>query len=228
MRVRQILGVALIAASLSPTRSHAQGVSGYYVGPRASLPVSLVEGENTDRFRVVVLRVAADSSEFELIERAERLYPSPELIADSVASSLTRLRSRRDSVVVGFVEERFREAAAEAGPRWWWLLSREAHLPFALTGGAVAQYLEAFRKLRSGPNPYAEDNPGVEHKAELVYTATVTLRGSGHIVELKLKWSMHCGPLCGLRLEHARVVEFDSTGVVVRIEGDRQPTLVVS
>lgn len=219
-----VVAIAVVVLwTLTSAGAGAQAPDGYFYGPRADLPSMLVEGGDSARFRVRISRSADSDWERQLMERAESLYPPPELIADSVDAHLADPRNR-----IGVLEERFAEAAAAPGPRWWWLLDGDLGLPFALTGQTVVQYLEHFRRLRGGPNPYAEYNAGVEHTAELVYAATVRSEGTGYVVEMALTWSFYCGGLCGLRLEHTRRVELDGAGRVVRVAGDRQPSYMVS
>lgn len=224
MKILSIFLVGVTAWVVAEVPSvHAQGLEGYFYGPRAPLPVTLLEGDDSGRFRLSIERQADSEWERELLERAETLYPEPELIADSVAAHLANPRNR-----IGTWGQRFEEAAAASGPRWWWLLHGDLGLPFALTGQAVLQYLDHYRELRDGPNPYAEYNPGIEHSAELVYAARVRRTAGGYVVELSLSWSFYCGSLCGLWLQHARRVEFDEDGTVVRVQGDRAPSYKVS
>lgn len=225
MKPGGILVLASVAAGLVGNRKCVSGqdLEDYFYAARAALPAAVVEGNDSGRFHLVISRPASSDWERELMERAESLYPPLRLISDSVSAHLLEPDTRG-----GIWGERFAEAAAAPGPRWWWLLEGAVGLPFALTGQAVAQYLEHFRSLRSGPNPYAEYNPGVEHRAELVYAARVHSQEDGYVVEMSLRWSFYCGPLCGLRLGHTRRVSFDQEGVVVRVEGDRRPAYGVS
>jgi hypothetical protein len=74
----------------------------------------------------------AAREEARLIARSESLYPDPTLIEREVATFLGDPRNQGDGW-----EQRHREAAAEPGPRWWWLVD-DPWWPFAVTarGGA--------------------------------------------------------------------------------------------
>jgi hypothetical protein len=140
-----VLALALAAAAGLPIA--AQGPPGYYLVQGPELPDSLVEVSGDGRFVISVRREAATRDEARLIARAESLYPDPALIEREVARFLADPRNQ------GRVwEERHREAAAEPGPRWWWLVDHP-WWPFAVTAGAVEHYVEAARRLRDSPDP---------------------------------------------------------------------------
>jgi hypothetical protein len=95
----------------------------------------------------------------------------------------------------------------------------------------VTHYIERVRSLAAGPNPFAQYNPGVQHRASVEYTARVARRdrdtGSA-TVHLEVRFHFFCGGLCALSFVHTRAVEFDRAGRAVRVSGDRPPTYEVS
>lgn len=183
------------------------------------LPDTLRESLLGGRFRISVTRVAASPQERELIARAESLIPP----VDSIEAAAGKLTG--SGWVRGFADARRRP-----GLRWWWREWDHVWLPYAVTADAIAEYISHVRALSVSPNPFAEHNPGVEHRASLEYTAVVHSLpdDEGHRVELAVRFSMFCGPLCALRFSHTRTVTFDSAGGVTRIDGDGPPNMVVS
>ena len=210
--------LAILAISAAP-HLQAQLPTGYYAGHAPSLPDSLRETYLGGRFAISVVRIARDSIERELLARAEALMPS----ADSI--------ERPAALVTGSGHiAALKEAKAMPGERWWWRDWDGVRLPFALTGAAVAHYVEKVRGLAAGPNPFARWNEGVGHRAMVDYTAAVEPRGAagGHRVRMQVKFSFYCGPLCALSFDHSRVVEFDPAGKPIRVEGDGPPSYIVS
>lgn len=200
----------------------AQVPAGYYLGEPVSLPDSLVETHHDGRFTLRVVRTAANEAERDLIVRAERLFPEASRIQAAANAHVLsgNWNSARPNPVV--------EAAALPGQRWWWREWDPVLLPYALTGAAAEHYITKLRELSAGPNPFAQHNPGVQHRASLEYTARVARSGTGTTVHLRMQWSFSCGSLCALRFSHEREVVFDATGNITAVRGDRPPSIVVS
>lgn len=116
------------------------------------------------------------------------------------------------------------------GPRWWWHSFDETLLPYALTGPAVAYYLERMRDLAAGPNPLAEYTGTDSHSGEVDYRAGVQCRGDRGpcVVEMRLRWRYTCGSLCAIGLIEERSVTFDASGEIISVEGDGRPQYGVS
>lgn len=207
-----ILALALAACPGLPIS--AQGPPGYYFVEGPELPDSLVEISGDGRFVISVRRDAATREEARLIERSESLYPDPTLIEREVATFLADPRNQGDGW-----EQRHREAAAEPGPRWWWLVD-DPWWPFAVTAAAVEHYVEAVRRLRDIPGPGVPLEPDARYTARFEYRAMVTPSAAGHVVDLSMTWSYGCGSLCGNSFGHSRRVVFDVDGDVVDVEGD--------
>ncbi|MDQ8154772.1 MAG: hypothetical protein P3B98_08915 [Gemmatimonadota bacterium] len=215
---RAILSGALFVV-VGTAPSSAQLPTGYYEVAPTQLPDSLREVIAGGRFTISITRRIANATESRLIERAEALMPSPEVIASSTEGLAG------DGWVAGFAA-----AAKLPGDRWWWREWDGALLPVAVTGRAVLHYLERVRALSGQPNPFARHNPGVQHRATLSYTALVranTVTGRRE-VHLNLSYEFYCGPLCAVSFTHARVVEFDQDGQPVAVHGDGRPRVVVS
>jgi hypothetical protein len=215
-----VLALALAAAPGPPIS--AQGPPGYYFVQGPELPDSLIEISGDGRFVISVRRDAVTREEARLIARAESLYPDPALIEREVATLLADPRNQR-----GVWEERLRAAAAEPGPRWWWSVS-DPWWPFAVTAGAVEHYVEAARRLRDAPGPGVPREPDALSSVRFEYRATVAPRDAGHVVDLSITWSYHCGSVCGNRFSHTRRVVFDADGEVVEVEGDGLAEVLVS
>ncbi len=197
----------------------AQLPAGYYEVAPTQLPDSLREVIAGGRFTLNVLRTAASSAERQLIERAEGLMPSPDVIAKSTSGF------SGGGWIAGF------EAAAKLpGDRWWWREWDGALVPVAVTGRAVVHYLDRVRTLSAQPNPFAQYNAGVQHRAKMDYTASVVANAATgrREVRLSLSFSFYCGSLCAMSFTHSRVVEFDQDGRPVAVRGDGTPSLVVS
>lgn len=211
-----IANLALLAASLV----QAQEPAGYTRTAPSPLPDSLREVRNAGRFTLTIQRVAADTVERRLIEYAESLVPP----RDSIE------RAAAEVTAAGFVAA-FRSAAQRPGARWWWLEWDTALLPYALTGAAVQHYIERVRALADEPNRFGPRNPPAAHRGSLEYTARIVrpLERPGIVeVHLQMSFSFYCGRLCALHFSHSRVVQFDATGRVLRVIGDKPPSYAVS
>ncbi len=122
------------------------------------------------------------------------------------------------------------EAASRAGPRWWWDTFDGILTPYALTGPAVAYYLERLRDLAAGPSPVAEFTGSATHSGEVDYRAGVQCHSdSGQcVVDMRLEWRYTCGSACAIWFTEERSVTFDSTGEIISVDGDGRPNYEVS
>jgi hypothetical protein len=212
--------VLILAVLAAPVSARAQLPPGYErVDSIVVLPDTLRETMLGGRFRISVTRAAHSADERRLIEIAESLIPPADVI-ESAAAKLTGA-----GWVKGFADARLR-----SGLRWWWREWDHIWLPFGLTGEAIAEYIANVRTLSTSPNPFAGNNPEAVHRASLEYTASVhhLSDSGGHRVELSARYQMYCGHLCALSFRHTRTVTFDRAGVVIRVEGDGPPMVIVS
>jgi hypothetical protein len=222
MMRRSALVAALVLGLGSVTQ--AQLPAGYSPQPVQSLPDSLREVRGGGRFTITIERTARDSVERRLIEQAESLFPSVSTIEKTAVLDLTH----------GGNVRAFEAAKQFAGPRWWWREWDGVLLPYALTGAAVAHYVDRVRQLSIGGHPFPQLSEGTSHTASVTYTAQVralpatSSAPGGHEVHLQVEFSFYCGPLCALSFTHERVVEFDASGKVIAIRGDRPPVFEVS
>ena len=212
------------SASAQPT--------GYHVGGAIGLPDSLVEVLARGRFRASVLRVAANANEARLIAVAEQLYPTPDAIIASATTPHQRTRFLASAAGVPLDTLRVpQRAAGNPADRWWLDTFDDTWIAFAVTAGAVDYYLGRLRDYAAGRSPFgfsATDGP--DH-GSLSYTARIfpsSEPGIDRIVELQLRWEYWCGMLCAMGFDHTRRVFFDAAGKAVRVEGDGQPTVIVS
>ena len=212
--------LALLAGAVPGAATFGQMPAGYYDGTPTSLPDTLHEVWHGERFRVVITRIAADSLERHLLERAERLMPPKDSIQAATAT-ITR----------GNWPRVFAQAAALPGERWWWHEFDDVLIPYALTGATVAHLVERVRELSAQPNPFARSNPGVEHTASVEYRARVERTADAQApyqAQLEVRFRFYCGGRCALYFTHSRTVDFDASGRPVRILGDGPPRYTVS
>jgi hypothetical protein len=212
------------SASAQPT--------GYHVGAAIVLPDSLVEVLAGGRFHASVFRVAVNANDAHLIAAAERLYPSSEAIiaTATTADRRNRLVSAAAGVSVRTVKVPQRNAGSPAD-RWWLDDFDATWIPFAVTGAAVDYYLGRLHDYAAGRGPFGFSATDGEDHAALSYTAKVlptSVPGGGHIVELQLEWTYWCGSLCAMSFTQSRRVFFDAAGQVIRVEGDKDPEVIVS
>lgn len=219
MRLAKRLSIVLFIAAARHLQ--AQLPPGYYAGHAPSLPDSLHETYLQGRFTISIVRLARDSVERVLLARAEGLMPS----ADSIEKAAAADPFRGPGAIAAF-----KKAKEMAGERWWWHDFDNVLLPYALTGSAVLHYVERVRALAGGPNPFGGRNQAVAHRASIEYTAAVESRGAVGVrrVRMQVRFSFYCGPLCALSFNHSRIVEFDATGMPIRVEGDGPPSYIVS
>jgi hypothetical protein len=220
MRVAPVV-IALIAAAGAPSASNLSQVpDGYYLAPAGPpLPDSLREVSHRGRFRVTVERTARDSHEKHLIELAERIMPP----RDAIQRAASRVNAE------GSVQA-LAEASRLPGDRWWWREWDGVLLPYALTGAALSHYIDRVHDLSRRSNPFAAYNRGVKHRASIEYTARVVrdAESAPFRVLLVVHFSFYCGPECAMEFTHTRTVDFDVDDQVVRVAGDREPTVTVS
>ena len=208
---------AALACLLAAAPAVAQLPDGYFlVDSMPVLPSAANETYAQGRLSVEIARsVAPDDLEF--VTLAERIFPRPELIEADAAE---------------FVEGRggnwarsFEEARARPGLRWWWNTFDEVPIPWALTGHTVHDLRATIQRFAVQPLSFFSPDTRIG----LEYTATVERLAMGRrAVPLTVRWSMACGPLCGLWFAHERVVTFDADGAVVSISGDGRPSYSVS
>jgi hypothetical protein len=128
------------------------------------------------------------------------------------------------------------DSPAEGGRREWWSRSFDGvRATYAVTGDALAYYLETIRGFqRDGKGP-ATITMKTGH---LTYRATVEIQRQFaqdgqvfhyvRVVRLNLAWYQYCGNLCAMSTGGERVVVFDAEGKILAIFGDRHRPLVVS
>lgn len=224
--MRPYQGVAAAVSLLllfTSTLAAQEDLSGYFEVSPAALPDTLSESHAGGAFRLTVVRNADSEEARRLLRQAESLFPSRESIEAEVADVL---RSRSGP---GWAA-RMREVASITGPRWWWDTFDRILTPYALTGPAVAYYLDRLRELAAGPNPFVESSGTARHSGEVTYRAGVQCDADSGlcVVRMRLDWRYDCGSLCAIWFTEERSVTFDSAGRVVSVEGDGRPLYGVS
>lgn len=222
----------------------AQLPDGYRLGPGVELPTSLHDATSDGRFTIDSERGDRDSFRQGLIEIAERLFPDDSMFASATAKALARNLDRVagmkpelqriDDDIRRRYKALFDSAATIPGDRWWWYASHEPYAPYALTGATIVQYIGVIRNASRQQAFRDFDGRTFHPTARLRYTATVSTLAPGradgarYLVRLDLLLAIRCGGLCGEGFTHDRDVLFDEEGHPIAIEGDREPSIVVS
>ena len=156
-------------------------------------------------FTVSVSRAAADAREAALIATAEALCPPYEAVAALMASP-----------------------PPESEACLWYYASFDGiYIPYAITTAAIEYYADVVRDLEAA---------GANVRAGLEYTARVekvefTADAPESAVEavlMHLRFSYHCGNLCGLWIDKTRTVYFDAQGFILEVVGDGETNVAVS
>ena len=228
----RFLRVVLLATALGVGDLSAQAPAGYHVGAAVTVPDSLIEVLAGGRFRSTVIRLARTARERELIATAERLYPNAATLLGSVRDSA--FREGLAAMASGVSQGPYRVPPRSAGnpaDRWWTDHFDDTWLPFAVTGAAVDYYLNRLRDIAAGRGSFSYSPAEPPDSGTFYYRVTIRRGkqpGVTHVVEMQMGWEYWCGTLCAMSFDHTRSVSFDANGRIVRIVGDRQPSVGVS
>lgn len=179
------------------------------VAPQArGLPDSLVlHRKGSDFVMSIVRRVDTDEAR-RLIEIAEGASPD---------TAILRSLQRADPIL-----------PSDPADRWWHDRLGGTLIPYALTGKAVMYYRQQWETLLAG----VKSGPD---RVTFAYAAIVEpepSRDGLRIVTLRLNWSESCKAAarisCYWSFTHERRVYIDTSGKVVRIEGDGKPMVILS
>lgn len=167
-----------------------------------------------------IVREAGNDFEATLITRAEALYPP------------------RDSVLAAAWDP---AQVPETG-YWFYGLFDGTLIPYAVTGDAVTYYRELVEALDRSTSPPFLLSADLTYRAAVSFHETYTFEeldpatqepfslevfAQVYVVEMELDWSQYCGPVCGMWIEHSRVVVFDASGELLAVFGDGpRPTAV--
>lgn len=225
------VAILVLLAFGSPRSAECQATR---LGARTPLPATLRETSVDGRFSINVVRSTDNAGDQALIEHAERILPSPNEIVSSASTAEERLAyelaSSGSAEATSAVSPTPR-SPGDSSERWWTSRFDGTWLPFAVTGSAVRYYIDWTRDIAAYGFSLVDTSAEVHRRAEMNYTATVLPsreHGAARLVQLELAWSFKCGVLCGVSIRHSRRVWFDRDGLVVRVEGDRRPSVVVS
>jgi hypothetical protein len=184
---------------------------GYFVDSlEAQTPRPTWADERDGEFTYTIRRGFPDSTAARLLGIAEAVYPP------------------RDLLVRLAVEKGSEMGPDSAGvPLWWYSGVGARRIPYAVTAGALAHYLNLTQLYRA--RAFREAGTRPLFLSELLYRATIaerdsfTLRGvtyaGAYVASLTLDWTYDDGTFLPLTEAH-RVVVLSPDGAVLAIEGD--------
>ena len=170
----------------------------------------------------IISRVSSKSFEDSLIFEAEKIYPD------------------RDSVLAA-VDPNEHFSIPETA-YWFYSTFDGVYLPYAITNDAITYYDNIIDSLNAGvyqcfitaefeytakisfkeEYTFDEDDPLTLEPFPIVSFARV------YVLHMSLKWSHYCGPLCGLWINHKRIVIFDEYGNLLNVFLDGKRPVAVS
>ena len=178
-------------------------------------PLTFKELNRSGRHEVKIIRRFANEKEETLLQIAEATYPTESLVK----------RRSNDPTEVPLGHERI----------WWCSSFDGVRIPFAITKGAVAYYLEVSTEFgkKEPRNPFwtRMKNSGLSYSAivarkELYRVGTGEFRNV-YVVTMELSWSQYCGSLCAMAFNASREVVINGEGKVLAVEKDTcAPTIV--
>jgi hypothetical protein len=175
-------------------------------------PLAFKELNRSGKHEVKIVRRFADEREEILLQIAEATYP---------VESQVRERSKRSA------------ETPQANERLWWCSSFDGvRIPFAITKGAVAYYLDVSAEFaRNKPGDPFMKSSALTYSASLARMKTYRVGTSEftnvYVVSMELGWSQYCGPLCAMAFQASRKVVLNEQGKVLGVENDTcAPTIV--
>jgi hypothetical protein len=211
---RRAAARALTAVVLLPLLYASPGLAmppGYYVDSlEAQAPRPTWADGKDGEFTYTIRRGYPDSTAARLLGIAEAVYPP------------------RDLLVRLAVEKGAEMGADSAGvPLWWYSGVGARRIPYAVTAGALAHYLNLTQLYRA--RAFREAGTRPLFLSELYYRASIaerdsfTLRGGTYagvyVASLTLDWTYDDGTFLPLTEAH-RVVVLSRDGAVLAIDGD--------
>ena len=176
-------------------------------------PLTFKELNRSGKHEVKIVRRFADEKEEKLLQIAEATYPT---------DSQVREHSKRPP------------EAGRGNERLWWCSSFDGvRIPFAITRGAVAYYLDVSTEFskRKARDPFMKSS-GLTYSASLAPKETHRVGTSEftnvYVVSMELGWSQYCGPLCAMAFQASRKVVLNEAGKVLAVENDTCPPTIVS
>ena len=175
-------------------------------------PLTFKELNRSGNHQIKIVRRFADEKEERLLQIAEATYP---------AQSQVKERSKAKT------------EAPIGNERLWWCSSFDGvRIPFAITKGAVAYYLDVSTEFaKEKPRDPFMKSSRLTYSAVLARKETYRIGTSEfknvYVVSLELAWSQYCGPLCAMAFQASRKVVVNEEGKVLAVENDTcAPTIV--
>jgi len=178
-------------------------------------PLTFKELNRSGKHEVKIVRRFADEREEKLLQIAEATYPTESQVTE---------RSKRSA------------EAPQANERLWWCSSFDGvRIPFAITKGAVAYYLDVSTEFGKQTPRYPfwtnMKSSALTYSASLArkqaYRVGTSEFTNVYVVSMELAWSQYCGPLCAMACQLSRKAVLNEEGKVLAVENDTcAPTIV--
>ncbi|MFO7526851.1 MAG: hypothetical protein R6W68_15465 [Ignavibacteriaceae bacterium] len=125
---------------------------------------------------------------------------------------------------------------------WFYQSIDGVKIPYAITKEAIIYYSEIIDTLNARQNSLIYKAAFI-YRAELTYYSSYIFEGldpitglplqsesfnNVYVVCMDLSWDHFCGPVCGLYIDHKRIVVFDIQGNPIRIFYDGEILIAVS
>ncbi len=182
--MKRLCIVCALGLLLPATPGASQIPDGYFiVDSMPVLPRDTTESLAGGRYSIRIDR-GVTSADLALVVRAEKLFPSPNLIEADVADFLEGRG--------GNWPQSFQEARERPGIRWWWRTFDEVPIPWAVTGYSAHDLAATVRRFAAEPPRFF----GPDAELEFAYVAKVDPgENQTRRVTLTITWKMGCGML---------------------------------
>jgi hypothetical protein len=186
-----------------------------------TIPEDEIE-QPTKEYKKNIERIFSNEFERNLIALAESIYPRRDSVLSVTPTEL-----------IPFIPD---------SNYWFYQAFDGVNIPYAITNEAIVYYSEIIDELNASQNSFI-------YKAIFNYTATAAFYNTFifegldpftglplqsetfnnvFVVSMNLSWDHFCGPLCGLYIDHKRIVVFDNQGNLIKVFYDGDIPIAVS